>query len=676
MREVRKPTRLLLLRQLPTIGDAHRDPALELYTANRSMTTNKPIIKPNLAAAIAFAILMAFAVGKVLALASGSPALDRLHPLLPGTYRSVTNFAFPIELVSIFIWCLWGTKRFLQICGGLAVTYLSYHITSEVFGSRDSCSCLGQFTFWSEWVRRNERLLSISGSVALLSLSVFGLTPNACKVANNEIYTGVTKLSLNTANAVLLWLFCAGSAAYIGRNVVLGGDEGMEMAKALFAFRKPNMVSEMWNDQPFLFTALVNSIWKMVGVSLISARVIVVIIGAFIPLLFGLALRQSGLGIASLFATGLIFCHPELPTLTSAAMLEMPAYAVGLSATIPLLLGGRGISNVFASAIIAALSLHLKLTASFALVVAISYLLHEKNFRRCGVWIITVALLFWLGVYLSTGTHTEDIIKSHFTRLNSDAKMQAEQNAFDSGKVLLGNPISFLLAGFCVIRRFLIGDHRVIIPWLVALIVGIGIHSVHIPWWWYYTIHIVIPLSFLAGVGACDLINILKERILNKNSNVLVVVLSVFGAAASTFLCFRTYLAYKNITALTPLENNATQILRKYSAVTKWGFTRDPMNGFVANIVAPPELVVLPMKRFWSGQITREKILKIWKHYKPEQIVIDNGENTKIAEWATFSTNYTLVFVEGKTEIYIRNNLNPRAFDDSSSKAVLKRMGL
>lgn len=191
VREVRKPTRLLLLRQLPTIGDAHRDPALELYTANRSMTTNKPIIKPNLAAAIAFAILMTFAVGKVLALASGSPALDRLHPLLPGTYRSVTNFAFSIELVSIFIWCLWGTKRFLQICGGLAVTYLSYHITSEVFGSRDSCSCLGQFTFWSEWVRRNERLLSISGSVALLSLSVFGLTPNACKVANNEIYTGL-----------------------------------------------------------------------------------------------------------------------------------------------------------------------------------------------------------------------------------------------------------------------------------------------------------------------------------------------------------------------------------------------------------------------------------------------------------------------------------------------------
>lgn len=212
--EVRKPTRLLLLRQLPTIGDAHRDPALELYTANRSMTTNKPIIKPNLAAAIAFAILMAFAVGKVLALASGSPALDRLHPLLPGTYRSVTNFAFSIELVSIFIWCLWGTKRFLQICGGLAVTYLSYHITSEVFGSRDSCSCLGQFTFWSEWVRRNERLLSISGSVALLSLSVFGLTPNACKVANNEIYTGVTKLSLNTANAVLLWLLCWVSGLY------------------------------------------------------------------------------------------------------------------------------------------------------------------------------------------------------------------------------------------------------------------------------------------------------------------------------------------------------------------------------------------------------------------------------------------------------------------------------
>jgi hypothetical protein len=62
--------------------------------------------------------------------------------------------------------------------------------------------------------------------------------------------------------------------------------------------------------------------------------------------------------------------------------------------------------------------------------------------------------------------------------------------------------------------------------------------------------------------------------------------------------------------------------LSQHAASTRWVFTDLPIYPFYAGLRVPPEMAVPSAKRFFSGNLKGDELLRILKEYRPEQLVL------------------------------------------------------
>ena len=59
--------------------------------------------------------------------------------------------------------------------------------------------------------------------------------------------------------------------------VVFGGDEGFELMKSYLLANKYTMYAEIWSDQPPLHTAILATVFRAAGTSVLFARLVTVL---------------------------------------------------------------------------------------------------------------------------------------------------------------------------------------------------------------------------------------------------------------------------------------------------------------------------------------------------------------------------------------------------------------
>ena len=62
--------------------------------------------------------------------------------------------------------------------------------------------------------------------------------------------------------------------------------------------------------------------------------------------------------------------------------------------------------------------------------------------------------------------------------------------------------------------------------------------------------------------------------------------------------------------------------MKEYAPRTHWVYAQPVIYPFHARLPVPPEIVVVMLKRYWSGQITPKEIVDVCRQYKPEQLVL------------------------------------------------------
>ena len=94
--------------------------------------------------------------------------------------------------------------------------------------------------------------------------------------------------------------------------------------------------------------------------------------------------------------------------------------------------------------------------------------------------------------------------------------------------------------------------------------------------------------------------------------------------------------------------------LKERRADTRWLYTDRPIWCAHANILIPPELAVLSLKRIASGDITHAEFLRLLYHYRPEQIVLQRRhfEDEKFHEF--LRAFYDVVIEEGNLKYLVR----------------------
>ena len=282
------------------------------------------------------------------------------------------------------------------------------------------------------------------------------------------------------------------------------------------------------------------------------------------------------------------------------------------------------------------------------------------------------ALAFWVFIALATclavmcaadATNYQQLFGTHFMPaplLSSDLPKPTDYGflwrilRFQEVAIVIG------LAGIFISAR-----HneiaKIALPGIFLITVLVA-HSLHRPIWDYYYLHLAIPMAWLGGRSLAWLLrttlghasdlrrkwSFSKGAICTAGLGLLMILM--------VHVQVRLQATFDAFSRLPTLDRSVEiKMLLTKQPSHEWVFSDPVIYAFHASMLVPPELAVLSLKRFWSGQMTRGKVLEIIKKYQPFALIVPKRELT--LEWKEYvAAQYTLLYENDKQAIYRRKD--------------------
>jgi hypothetical protein len=269
-------------------------------------------------------------------------------------------------------------------------------------------------------------------------------------------------------------------------------------------------------------------------------------------------------------------------------------------------------------------------------------------------WLFGFIVIFLLLVKLSPNWDLNLLIGNH---LSSAKAPQAELKVLGIAHFITEIPG---LTAFAMIGSFWLWKIRAFTGLIFASVAfgtALFVHFFHRPFWYYYYLHFEVPLLFLATYGVAAawprFIFTGDENMLAEGRMVL------FSLAIALFVSFDAPRAVKEIKEQTQLEkvtqNGVIGVLGGIKNPIKWGYSKRSYLLYHCGIDAPPELAILPEKRFWTGAIDEAEVTKIVERYSCELLVLERFTELKEKCWNDLvSRFYVPVFVDDEVQVFMR----------------------
>ncbi len=103
---------------------------------------------------------------------------------------------------------------------------------------------------------------------------------------------------------------------------------------------------------------------------------------------------------------------------------------------------------------------------------------------------------------------------------------------------------------------------------------------------------------------------------------------------------------------------------------TRWLYSDEYVYAFLAGLRVPPDLVALPRKRFWSGQLDGERVLSWVRRYQPERVLLSRDSKMS-PEWErTDGTKYSVVCEDGPYRLFVAKRIATSAVERGERSKV------
>jgi hypothetical protein len=465
------------------------------------------------------------------------------------------------------------------------------------------------------------------------------------------------------AGLVALTIACFSS---IRSAIEIGEDEYFEVTKGLLWSKGYPMYEKVWNDQPPLFTVLMGILFKCFGADISVARGLAVFFGLLLAAGCLVIVKGRSGWLAGYGAMFSLIVAPRMLEMGVSAMLEVPAMALALWSLWPIeqWRKSRRWQCLAWSGLLMATAFQTKLTAAMlvpplALEIVLSSLganaraSVKNSFWNLGIWGLSF-LSGFLILGLLLGNDYRRYWTSHFT---NSAMYLNEAKAFAFFLPAHPEAVCAVIMAFliCAWRR----DWRKMAFPFVALLTAAVVHSHHRPYWEYYYVHFAVPLAWLSGYAIGELFQAAGDaprlRFVPPSF-----VRIVFLLAGSTLVSIA---ASKGGTRLTEEihdiraqrrteQSGVLEAMNSFRDQTRWAYSTAPIYVFHAKLLMIPEVAVVPLKRFWSGDLTEQDIVKIVRRYHPEQVLF-RSESMLPEMTAYLKENYVIAYDDDRHALWV-----------------------
>jgi 4-amino-4-deoxy-L-arabinose transferase-like glycosyltransferase len=406
------------------------------------------------------------------------------------------------------------------------------------------------------------------------------------------------------------------------------------------------LYSEVWSDQPPIFTMLLTLCFRVFGLSIPVGRGLELLFSAAMLWLAIQYLRHFWGNIHAIFGILTLILLPSYLVLSVSIMIGLPAIAFALLSFYGLSLWHKygDVKWLILSAFALGLSIMTKAFTAIVGPIFLSGIVISgwKDYRQHRDWLkACMPSAVWLTIFsLTVGSILLIVVKP--------------ANVFQliQGHLLAGDSVLFRAyadnRNLIFLSRFKDSTHILILAffggiaalrsrswtamYLVAW-VAIGFISLYanVPFWHHQQLLVTVPAAILAAIAIGDGLSRLHKSLQQRKRNGLGIAVGVFiWVLAVIFIATSLPPALQQLDLKLPnlraqsVEINEDQeiltLMSEYAPLTNWVYTDRPMFAFRTQLPVPPHLAVLSKKRIAAGVLTEDQILEILVEYEPEQV--------------------------------------------------------
>jgi hypothetical protein len=458
----------------------------------------------------------------------------------------------------------------------------------------------------------------------------------------------------------------------LGKALEIEGDEGFELNKAFLQSQGFKLYTEIWDDQPPLYTSALTALFRIGGTSILGARMLTVGFSlVLLTALYGCVShkfdRWTGFAAVALLATA-----PRYLSLSVSVMKEIPAFSVALTAAWALFQWEKKRSwpRLTLSGALFGAALMIKLSAGLLLPAMAAEMFLATRPAEGQPRRILRTLAVWLAGALGTALALAGTLGFGGLSLLIGTHLSVQQIPGIPRPGDFPFPMTFFAIhadGYlcCAAGLWVVYSRRLWRPaafplWQLA-VTG-AVHAWHRPWWNYYYLHLAIPVAWLAGVFVREAAQVVWSALAGRiRVQTLTFIAGVLLAATGVQSVQRLAAAARVIRSSPAILNDPMlRHIDQYRDRTKWIYAQPIIYPFHARLRAPPELAVVTLKRYWSGQISSQDILAWLRRRQPEQVLLFKASLD--ADWSDFlQAHYTAEFDDGKKVLYVAKPLKLKA---------------
>lgn len=418
-------------------------------------------------------------------------------------------------------------------------------------------------------------------------------------------------------------------------------DEGIQLIKAFLHARGYALQTEIYSDQPPLFTIVLSLLFRVLGPEVFVARLTVLAFSCLLLTAGALYLKIFHGRPHYLLALLFLITLPGYPELSVSAMIGLPSISLAMTSLLALGLWERSRKPVWLllSATLLALS---TLTKAFTLIlvpvlaaaILISVMTRRSNARvsvrslwPVAAWLGTVmAVVLVLLLVIIGPTGWDQLIGVHLAAQDDTFKARKAQEALWAVWPML--VLSIVGAWRAVTRRS--WSDLCLTGWFALGLVALYVNQ---PAWWHQHLLATVPGAMLAGITVAECFSHLRGRgkalwPLDRRA-----ALSLLGLLIAVgYLAFRIpghLEAYK--ANLPNLVDDGELRVRDYEVLAAMAkadpeggliVTDRPMFAFRSGREIPPELAVFSRKMLSTGWLTEDEVITAIREYDPKLVLL------------------------------------------------------